>query len=89
MSQPHLHSLPDAVHAFGARVVTGRLRHAAIFAALDSLQPGEPMRFARDYDSLPLRARIAQRRGERADVACRQREPDAMGIDFRPVRSFV
>lgn len=89
MSQPHLQSSPDAVHAFCARVVARSLRHAAILGALDSLQPGETMRFARDHDPLSLRAQIAQRCGERVDVACRQREPDAIDIDRRVVRRFV
>jgi hypothetical protein len=61
MSQPHLHLSPDAIYPFDARGVAKRFRHAAIFGALDSLQPGETMRFANDHDPLPLLSQIAQR----------------------------
>jgi len=65
MSQPHLHLSPDAIYPFDARGVAKRFRHAAIFGALDSLQPGETMRFANDHDPLPLLSQIAQRYGDR------------------------
>ena len=48
MSQPHLHASPEAIYPFDARGVAKRFRHAAIFGALDTLQPGETMRFAND-----------------------------------------
>ena len=81
MSQPHLHLSPDAIYPFDARGVAKRFRHAAIFGALDSLQPGETMRFANDHDPLPLLAQIAQRYGERIGVEYRQRAPGAIVID--------
>jgi len=59
--------------------------HAAIFGALDSLHPGETMRFANDHDPLPLLAQIAQRYGERVGVEYRQREPGVIVIDFRVI----
>ena len=59
-----------------------RFRHAAIFGALDTLQPGETMRFANDHDPLPLLAQLAQRYGESVSVAYQQREPGAIVIDF-------
>jgi len=62
--------------------VTKRFRHAAIFGALDTLQPGETMRFANDHDPLPLLAQLAQRYGDRGSVAYQQREPGATVIDF-------
>jgi uncharacterized protein (DUF2249 family) len=80
--QAHLHLLPEAIHPFDARGVAKRFRHAAIFGALDTLQPGETMRFANDHDPLPLLAQIAQRYGERVSVAYQQREPGAIVIDF-------
>jgi uncharacterized protein (DUF2249 family) len=83
MSQPHLHLSADAIYPFDARGVAKRFRHAAIFGALDSLQPGETMRFANDHDPLPLLAQIAQRYGERVGVEYRQRAPGAIVIDFR------
>jgi uncharacterized protein (DUF2249 family) len=82
MSSTHLHLSADAVYPFDARGVAKRFRHAAIFGALDSLHPGETMRFANDHDPLPLLAQIAQRYGERVSVEYRQREPGAIVIDF-------
>ena len=76
------HTTPEALYPFDARVVAKRFRHAAIFGALDSLQPGETMRFANDHDPLPLLAQIEQRYGARVGVEYRQREPGAIVIDF-------
>jgi len=82
MSQPHLHVSPDAIYPFDARGVAKRFRHAAIFGALDALQPGETMRFVNDHDPLPLLAQIAQRYGESVNVEYVQREPGSIVIDF-------
>ena len=82
MSAPHVHLSPDAIYPFDARGVAKRFRHAAIFGALDALQPGETMRFANDHDPLPLLAQIEQRYGGRVGVVYRQREPGAIVIDF-------
>ena len=80
--QAHDHRSPDAIYPFDARGVAKRFLHAAIFGALDSLQPGETMRFANDHDPLPLLMQIAQRYGDSVDVAYRQREPGMIVIDF-------
>ncbi len=82
MSQAHLLLSPDAIYVFDARGVAKRFRHAAIFGALDSLQPGETMRFANDHDPLPLLTQIEQRYGERVSVEYRQREPGIIVIDI-------
>jgi uncharacterized protein (DUF2249 family) len=82
MSQPHQHLSPDAIYPFDARGVAKRFRHAAIFGALDALQPGETMRFVNDHDPLPLLQQLRSRYGERVDIAYRQREPGAIVIDF-------
>ena len=82
MSHVHVHLSPDSIYAFDARGVAKRFRHAAIFGALDSLQPGETMRFANDHDPLPLLAQITQRYGDRVGVEYRQREPGIVVIDF-------
>ena len=82
MSQAHVHLSPDAIYPFDARGVAKRFRHAAIFGALDSLQPGETMRFANDHDPLPLLSQMAQRYGDRIAVEYRQREPGEIVIDF-------
>ena len=82
MSQPHLHLSPSAIYPFDARGVAKRFRHAAIFGALDSLQPGETMRFVNDHDPLPLLDQLAMRYGEGVDIEYRQRDPGAIVIDF-------
>lgn len=76
------HSDPSAIYPFDARGVAKRFRHAAIFGALDALQPGETMRFCNDHDPLPLLAQLQHRYGERVSVTYRQREPGAIVIDF-------
>jgi uncharacterized protein (DUF2249 family) len=82
MSVPHLHLSPSAIYPFDARGIAKRFRHAAIFGALDALQPGETMRFANDHDPLPLLEQIAARYGERIAVKYQQRDPGAIVIDF-------
>ena len=82
MSQPHQHLSPDALYPFDARGIAKRFRHAAIFGALDALQPGETMRFVNDHDPLPLLQQLRARYGERVDIQYLQREPGGVVIDF-------
>lgn len=82
MSQPHLHLQADALYPFDARGIAKRFRHAAIFGALDALNPGETMRFCNDHDPLPLLAQLQQRYGNSVSIEYRQREPGAIVIDF-------
>jgi uncharacterized protein (DUF2249 family) len=82
MSTVHLHLSPSAIYPFDARGVAKRFRHAAIFGALDALQPGETMRFVNDHDPLPLLEQIVARYGERIAIEYRNREPGAIAIDF-------
>ena len=77
------HTTPEALYPFDARGVAKRFRHAAIFGALDSLVPGETMRFCNDHDPLPLLAQIAQRYGDRVAVEYLRRESGHIVIDFR------
>ena len=70
------------VHPFDARGIARRFRHAAIFGALDALQPGEAMRFVNDHDPLPLLAQIQARYGEAVAIDYRQRDASAVVIDF-------
>src|SRR5450756_407873 len=49
----------DMRYPFDARGVAKRFRHAAIFGALDSLNPGETMSFCNDHDPLPLLTQLA------------------------------
>jgi len=78
----HLHLSPDALYPFDARGIAKRFRHAAIFGALDALNPGETMRFVNDHDPLPLLNQLQQRYGEKVAIHYRQREPGQIVIDF-------
>ena len=82
MSQACDHSTTEAVYPFDARGVAKRFRHAAIFGALDSLTPGETMRFVNDHDPLPLLQQLAARYGDGVHIQYLQREPGAIVIDF-------
>ncbi len=75
----------EGVYPFDARGVAKRFRHAAIFGALDSLQPGETMRFCNDHDPLPLLSQINARFGANVSIAYVQREPGEIVIDFKVV----
>ncbi|CAN7616995.1 DUF2249 domain-containing protein [Duganella sp. LjRoot269] len=78
-SQP---AIPDGIYPFDARGVARRMRHAAIFGALDALNPGEIMRFCNDHDPLPLLAQIQHRYGLRVEAAYVSRVPGQIVIDF-------
>ncbi len=79
------HTTPEAIYPFDARGVAKRFRYAAIFGALDSLHPGETMRFCNDHDPLPLLAQLQARYGEGITIEYLQREPGAIVIDFTRV----
>ena len=78
----HVHTSPDAIYPFDARGVAKRFRHAAIFGALDSLNPGETMRFCNDHDPLPLLNQLNQRYGAQVEILYQQRVPGEIVIDF-------
>ncbi len=73
---------PDMRYPFDARGVAKRFRHAAIFGALDSLHPGETMRFVNDHDPLPLLAQLMERYGDAIEINYVAREPGQIVIDF-------
>ncbi|HEX5802884.1 MAG TPA: DUF2249 domain-containing protein [Azospira sp.] len=79
------HTTPEAIYPFDARGIAKRFRHAAIFGALDALQPGETMRFCNDHDPLPLLAQIQQRYADSVTIEYLQREMGAIVIDFAKV----
>ncbi len=81
---PHDCSAPTAlaVYPFDARGVAKRFRHAAIFGALDALNPGETMRFCNDHDPLPLLAQIEHRYGQRVTIRYVARVAGEIIIDF-------
>ena len=82
MTQACNHTSPEATSPFDARGVAKRFRHAAIFGALDSLTPGETMRFVNDHDPLPLLNQLQARYGAAVQISYLQREPGAIVIDF-------
>jgi uncharacterized protein (DUF2249 family) len=75
----------DIVHAFDARGVAKRFRHAAIFGALQSLRPGETMRFTNDHDPIPLLHQLSQAFGEAVQIEYVRKGPDAVVIDFHVI----
>ena len=76
-------ALPEAnVHTFDARGVARRFRHSAIFGAIGVLRNGETMRFVNDHDPIPLIAQLRDRLGGHLTVTYRQRDADAVVIDF-------
>jgi uncharacterized protein (DUF2249 family) len=78
-SQPILN---HGVYGFDARGVAKRFRHAAIFGALQSLQPGETMRFCNDHDPIPLLRQLDIHFGDRLQVTYVSRAPEEIVIDF-------
>ena len=70
------------VYQFDVRGVSKRLRHAAIFGALESLDRGDVMRFINDHDPLPLLSQIAQRYDGQVHHEYLQNNVDAVVIDF-------
>ena len=82
MTHIHIHTTPDAIYPFDARGVAKRFRHAAIFGALDALNPGETMRFVNDHDPLPLLEQMQLHFGAAVVIRYRQREVGNIVIDF-------
>lgn len=75
----------ETAYVFDARGIDRRFRHPAIFAAVDSLTPGEVMRFVNDHEPLPLLGQLGEIFGEALRADYRQREQGAVVIDFRRV----
>ncbi|MFN3397919.1 MAG: DUF2249 domain-containing protein [Sulfurimicrobium sp.] len=73
---------PEAIYPFDARCVAKRFRHAAIFGALDALNPGETMHFMNDHDPLPLLEQMRQRYGATVEIQYVSREPELIAINF-------
>ncbi|MEK8089702.1 DUF2249 domain-containing protein [Thermithiobacillus plumbiphilus] len=74
--------LEQQAHLLDARGVAKRFRHAAIFGALDALQPGETMRFVNDHDPLPLLEQMLARYAEGIHFHYIERQPGRIVIDF-------
>ncbi len=84
MTLAHQHLRNDQTYPFDARGIAKRFRHAAIFGALDALNPGEAMDFRNDHDPIPLLQQLQQRYGEGVEI--RYLERDANGVRIRFTR---
>ena len=78
----HIHLSPDSIYPFDARGIAKRFRHAAIFGALDALNPGERMRFVNDHNPLPLLQQMQASYGERVEVQYLSQGDEGVTIDF-------
>jgi uncharacterized protein (DUF2249 family) len=78
----HNHNRSDGIYGFDARGIAKRFRHAAIFGALDSLVPGERMRFVNDHNPLPLLQQMMQRYGDKVEVNYLEQGEQGVVIDF-------
>lgn len=78
----HNHDRPDGIYGFDARGIAKRFRHAAIFGALDSLQPGERMRFVNDHNPIPLLQQMMARYGDRVEINYLDQRDEGVVIDF-------
>lgn len=66
-----------------ARAVPHAIRHATIFGALESVQPGGGMVLVAPHDPLPLLAQIEQRWPDEFEVSYTERGPEAWKLLFR------
>ncbi len=78
----HNHSRPEGIYHFDGRGIAKRFRHAAIFGALDALNPGERMRFVNDHDPLPLLAQMRERYGASVEIHYLEKGAQGVMIDF-------
>jgi uncharacterized protein (DUF2249 family) len=72
----------DGIYDFDARGIAKRFRHAAIFGALDALNPGERMRFVNDHNPIPLLQQMQARYGERVEINYLEQSEQGVTIDF-------
>ena len=82
MSEPHQHLRTDQLYPFDARGIAKRFRHAAIFGALDALNPGERMRFVNDHNPIPLLQQMQARYGANIEVNYLDQGEQGVVIDF-------
>jgi len=78
----HNHNRADSIYAFDARGIAKRFRHAAIFGALDALNPGERMRFVNDHNPSPLLQQMKARYREQVEINYLDHSELRVVIDF-------
>ncbi len=59
------------------RAIPHRVRHGAVFGALESLNPGEAIALVAPHDPKPLLAQLAERMGDRITVTYLQAGPES------------
>lgn len=62
------HAHETGVFEFDVSAVDCRIKHGAVFGALESLGNGDTLRFINDHEPLPLLAQIARRYGEQVRI---------------------
>jgi len=72
------HGVPE----LDARTIPHAIRHATIFGALSSVQPGKAMILVAPHDPKPLLAQIAEREGDAIEVTYLDRGPEAWRLQF-------
>jgi uncharacterized protein (DUF2249 family) len=72
----------DSDPVLDARTIPHAVRHAAIFGALDSIEPGAAMVLVAPHDPLPLLAQAKDRYGDTFDVDYLQRGPESWQLRF-------
>ena len=70
------------VFPFDARGIPKRFRHAAIFAALDLLRPGETIRLVSECDLAPLQEQMLRQYGTAVTSRSVERGPERIVVDF-------
>ena len=70
------------VFPFDARGIAKRFRHAAIFAAVDMLRPGETMRLVSECDLVALQEQVRRRYGSAVTARSVERGPERIVVDF-------
>ena len=70
------------VFPFDARGIAKRFRHAAIFAAVDVLRPGETMRLVSECDVVPLQEQMRRRYGTAVTSRFVERGTERIVVDF-------
>lgn len=70
------------VFPFDARGIAKRFRHAAIFAAVDMLRPGETVRLVSECDLMPLQEQMRRRYGTAVTSRLVERGAERVVVDF-------
>lgn len=76
------HQEDGALPELDATVIPHAIRHATIFGALESIQPGHGMILAAPHDPLPLLAQVEQRSPAAFEIDYVERGPQVWRLRF-------